>query len=139
MQYKQSTGQIFDRHGKLLGTGWSGNGSGKNNPKMQDVHNVGCLCRGWYIIGAPVNSSHTGNFTLQLTPYSDNEMFGRSEFKIHGSALGVDKDGFVTVNGKKYPVSEGCIIMSYDVRVIIWQIASSEDINILDNELEVIE
>jgi Protein of unknown function (DUF2778) len=139
MQYKQSTGQFFDRHGKLLGTGWAGNGKGKNNPLMQETHNVGPLCRGWYIIEKPYDSPHTGPFTLTLTPYSDTELFGRSEFKIHGSAANVDKDGFITVSGKKQPVSEGCIIQERAVRENIWKIVSSEDINIMDKDLEVIE
>ena len=137
MKYIQSTGQLFDRNGKLLGTGWAGNGLGKNNPSMQNVHDTGPLPCGWYIIGAPVNSAETGIFTLPLTPYSENEMYGRSDFKIHGHTVTFDKDGFTEINGKKEPISKGCIIQEHDVRVIIWNLASNKDINIFDNELEV--
>jgi hypothetical protein len=136
MQYKQLTGQLFSKNKVLLGTGWSGNGVGKNNPKMQNVKNVGCLPQGWYKIGAPYDSPHTGALTLPLEPYSDNEMFGRSNFKIHGSAPNVDSNGFIS--GTTTPVSEGCIIMPHDVRVMINNLTITEDINNLDNELEVI-
>lgn len=131
MKYKQSTGQIYDQKGNLLGTGWAGNGAGKNNPSMQDVHSVGPIPQGWYIIGEPYDSPHTGQFTLPLTPYQDNEMFGRDSFKIHGSAPNVDKDGFIT--GTKNPVSEGCIIQPRDVREKINNLRLA-----LDNELEVV-
>jgi hypothetical protein len=103
---------------------------------MQTIPNVGPIPTGYYKIGTPYDSPNTGIFTLPLTPFSDNEMFGRSEFKMHGSAPNVDNDGFIT--GTKTPVSEGCIIMPHDVRQNVYNISINEDINIIDNEIQVI-
>lgn len=96
MIYEQKTGRIISESGSIYGIGYSGAGAGKNNPEMQEVHNVGPLPRGKYHIGEPYNSLHTGPFTIPLIPFPENEMFGRDQFKIHGD------DGHGTG-------SEGCI------------------------------
>ena len=107
--YHQSTGQLF--HGSnLVGAGYSGHPpSGKNNPDMQDVPNVGPIPRGGYTIGAPHNTETHGPFVMSLTPNAENEMHGRTGFLIHGDSIA--HPGFA---------SEGCIIMSAEIRHNIW-------------------
>ena len=114
--FHQKTGILEDKYGKFIACGWSGNGLGKNNPDMQYVRDVGCLPAGIYTIGAPVYDPITGNYTLPLTPDPKTQMFGRGEFKIHGSFIGVvTPDGFAIINGQKKPVSEGCIILALTI------------------------
>lgn len=90
-QYQQSTGKISlindDGSEQLFGTGWAGHSEGKNNPAMQCVKNTGPLPCGWYTIGQPYDNPHTGVYTMDLTPDSENDMCGRSLFRIHGAAF----------------------------------------------------
>ena len=116
--YEQLTGRIL-QDDRLVGVGYAGSPAGKNNPDMQNVAVTGPLPRGTYTICAPQNSPHTGPFTLDLTPDPDNEMFGRSEFRIHGD--NVEHPG---------TASEGCIIMARAIREQIWTSG--------DHELEVV-
>jgi len=103
MKYSQSTGKITSESGSLFGIGYSGHGEGKNNPAMENISNVGPLPKGKYSIGLPYNSEHTGPFTIPLYPFPSNEMFGRSDFKIHGD------DGHGTA-------SLGCICTDRETR-----------------------
>ena len=107
--YKQSTGTL-SHDGLYIATGYSGAGDGKNNPDMQDVHNVGPLPRGSYTIGEPSDTKTHGPYVLHLTPAPENEMFGRSAFLIHGDSV-------------VHPgtASEGCMIFARTVREKIWQ------------------
>ncbi len=84
----------------LAGQGYSGTGKGLNNPDLEDKENVGPIPSGWYHIG-PIHDApySTKQGTMNLTPRSDNEMFGRILFRIHGSK------GFRNRAG-----STGCII-----------------------------
>jgi hypothetical protein len=111
--FSQSLGQLVDSTGVIVGRGWAGQGEGKNNPSLQTVPKVGPLPQGTYTINPPHDSSHTGPYTMDLTPDPSNEMFGRSEFRIHGAS-------------KSNPElsSEGCIVMPPAVRKAIW--ASSD-------------
>jgi hypothetical protein len=84
MTYEQQTGRFYSDSGWLFGTGFAGNGEGKNNPSMQHIKNKGPLPCGSYKIGKPYDSPHTGPFTIPLEPFPENEMYGRSDFKIHG-------------------------------------------------------
>jgi hypothetical protein len=116
--FKQSTGAMSDVQG-VLEIGWAGQREGRNNPAMQSVHNEGPLPQGTYTIGEPHDSPHTGPYTMDLTPSLSNNMFGRSEFRIHGAALH-DPD----------LSSDGCIIIPRPAREKIWESG--------DHELEVI-
>lgn len=116
--YKQSTGELF-HNGTLVGTGYAGAGDGKNNPDMQQVHNVGPLPQGEYDIQPPQDTVTHGPFVLPLVPSENNEMFGRSAFLIHGDSV---------VNPGT--ASQGCIIMPKAVRKSVW--------NSGDRELQVI-
>ena len=55
--FSQSSGIITDDYGTYVAMGWAGNHSGKCNPKMQDVPNVGPLPQGVYKIG-PWEADH---------------------------------------------------------------------------------
>lgn len=114
--YSQRTG-ILLHDNVMIGTGYSGFGVGKNNPIMQDVHNVGPIPQGRYSIGQPedLEGGPHGPFVLPLTPDPTNEMFGRSGFLIHGDS-------------EAHPgqASQGCVIMSRPVRDAIQKWGDSE-------------
>jgi len=117
--YKQSAGQLY-HNDKLIGSGYSGskNQNGYNNSILQDKHNIGPIPKGnWKFVSAPYNSIHTGNYTLDIESEGNTNTFGRSGFKMHGDSL--DNPGYA---------SEGCIIMPYDVRVIVYK---SKDLSLL--------
>lgn len=107
--YSQGTGNLFDRKGKHIATGYSGHGQGRNNCSMQHVPRVGPTPQGMWKIGKPRNSKNVGPFALPLTPMPGTETFGRSAFLIHGD------DGDVNLDE-----SLGCIIQRRKVREAIW-------------------
>lgn len=106
--YQQSTGQL-SLNGDLVGIGYSGAGEGKNNPDMEDVHNVGPIPAGGYTIGEPQDTTTHGPYVLRLTPEPDNSCCGRSGFLIHGDSVRAPGTA-----------SEGCIIMPRAVRERVW-------------------
>lgn len=107
--FESSTG-CLTREGILLAKGYAGNGDGKNNPAMQDIRDIGPLPVGFYTICAPRFDSKTGIFTLDLIPDAANQMFGRSEFRIHGDRR----------TGPPGLASEGCIVLPMFARERIW-------------------
>lgn len=106
--YEQKTGKLFHNDDYIV-TGYAGYGQGKNNPEFQSVRDIGPLPKGLYNIGAPYNSARTGGYTLTLTPDNHNEMFGRSDFRIHGDAMKVPGTA-----------SHGCIVVPLEIRHQIW-------------------
>ena len=120
--YEQRTGKL-SHNGEVVATGYAGgnegrNPEGKNSPEHQSVPKVGPLPQGKYKFGTPVAQSHLGPFAIPLIPDPANEMFGRSDFYMHGDT---------TPSGN---ASEGCIIMARAIRNAA---AASPD-----NELEVV-
>lgn len=107
-RYQQSTGIYQDKTGLTLCLGYSGHGIGKNNPAYQRMKNLGPIPRGFYSIGKSFDSDTHGPFCLRLTPFPENEMFGRDGFLIHGDS-------------KANPgmASEGCICLPHNARVRI--------------------
>jgi len=97
--YRQIDGALLDQNEKILSFGYSGAGAGKNNPEMENVHDVGPIPRGRYRIGKPVDTVTHGPRVLPLTPFPENKMFGRSGFLMHGDSV---------VNPGT--ASEGCIV-----------------------------
>jgi len=84
--YSQKTGDL-EQDGTHVATGYSGAGEGKNNPTLQNVHNVGPIPQGdWTITGPPVNTEDHGPFVLRLNPVSGTETFSRSGFLMHGDS-----------------------------------------------------
>jgi hypothetical protein len=109
--YEQSTGRWLDPDGALLTVGYSGNGAGLNNPGMQMVHDTGPLPEGVYLIGPPTTTVRHGPDALPLTPDAANQMYGRSDFMVHGDEV---------LHPGMHLASDGCIIMSRSARDAIW-------------------
>lgn len=120
--YEQRTGRMYGPDDVLVGVGYSGAGDCKNNPVTQTMHNRGPLPRGIYYIGTAKNTVTHGPFVLPLTPDPSNEMFGRDGFLIHGDSV-------------IHPgtASEGCIILSRDVREAI-AISGDKDLQVIDRK-----
>lgn len=111
--WHQASGALVSPTGAIVATGYSGLGKGKNNPAMQNVKGIGPIPRGEYVIGPVYDSNHTGPFTIMLTPKPENQMFGRSDFRIHGDSK--------TSPGR---ASHGCIILP---RITREEIVASKD------------
>src|SRR5271169_2932681 len=123
--FQQSTGQILRPDWTLLTVGYAGGDcgmapSGKNNPAMQNLHNIGPLPQGKYVMVAVEDHPKLGPFTIVLVPDPANVMYGRSLFRIHGDSI-------------KSPgnASDGCIVCARFAREELW--ASS------DHDLQVIQ
>ena len=116
--YSQSTGE-FKRGDSVLAIGYSGNGEGRNNPKMQNVPMHGPLPQGLYTIQKPSVHPKLGPVAMELLPDSKNQMFMRSGFFLHGDNL-------------NHTASDGCIILPHDVRTAV-----AEDVLQGNNVLEV--
>jgi Protein of unknown function (DUF2778) len=110
--YSQTSGEMRDAAGVLLGTGYAGHGEGVNNPAMQSIHNTGPLPQGIYTINPPIDTITHGPYVMWLTPDPANEMFGRSGFGIHADEI---------ANPGKRLASTGCIVIGN--RVAIWTAA----------------
>ena len=113
--YRRSPAQLFNSEGILVGEGYSGHDEGKNNPSLENVHNVGPIPRGRYDIGEPFNSPEHGPLAMPLTPQPGTDTFGRSGFLMHGDSI-------------EHPgeASLGCIIMPHDVRELVANGADKE-------------
>jgi hypothetical protein len=82
--YNQQNGSI-SHDGRLVGTGYSGFNSGKNNQAAEQVHDVGPIPRGAWKIGSAIeHHPELGANVLPLTPGTSTDTFGRSGFFIHG-------------------------------------------------------
>ena len=123
--YSQSTGIMTRSNGVQIAHGWAGNDyradtnpsgiKGKNNPAAQNIHCIGPLPQGLYLLDA-WESEHPGlgPWVCHLTPSPANEMFGRSGFYIHGPSQ-TDPDGS----------SEGCICLLRTDRMSVKQSGES--------------
>lgn len=109
--YEIITGNLYHDGKDLIGKGYSGHPPHVNDPDAIQIHNEGPIPPGLYSITPPHDSQH-GPYTLGLAPHDQNEMFGRSGFLIHGDRI--DAVG-------KQLASQGCIIMSRDVREAVWK------------------
>lgn len=123
--WDQSAGMLKASNGKTVATGYSGKGSGKNNPAAQAIRAVGPIPRGLWKIGAPYNSKNVGPFALPLYAVDGklddvHAPTGRSAFRIHGDSARNPGNS-----------SNGCIILSRVVREQIWRSG--------DHELQVVE
>lgn len=116
--YNQSNGNL-SRDGELIGTGYSGFDTGRNDPACEAEPNVGPIPRGVWAIGTLFSSETHGPDCLHLLPMEGTDTFGRSGFLMHGDSI-------------QHPgsASHGCIIMPRQVRL---QVAESGD-----TELEVV-
>ena len=117
--YSQATGRLWDDNGNLKAVGYSGNGSGKNNPARQGLKNVGPIPRGLYSIGDWYHSKRIGPYAIPVNPV-DHNCLGRTYFRIHGDSRSDPGNA-----------SKGCMIFPPDIRQDI--------IDSDDNLLKVIE
>lgn len=113
--YRQSIGEMF-HDGELVGQGYSGVLTNKNNPDRQQVKGMGPLPRGTYRIGATTLSK--GPMTIELHQIS-GDSFGRNLFRIHGERINKPA-GFA---------SAGCIILAPSIRRLIKD--SSEHLEVI--------
>jgi hypothetical protein len=111
--YSQTTGQLT-HNGVAVTQGYSGSGTGRNNPDAETQANVGPIPRGRYTIGPPHQGTHTGPHTMNLTPFG-HRANGRTDFRIHG-------------DNSTHTASTGCIILPLQIR---HQISGSGD-NVID-------
>jgi RHS repeat-associated protein len=119
--YQQSTGNLYhidvSGHANFEGTGYSGHGTGRNNPSMEKMANVGPIPQGTWNIGPSYTSPKTGPVTMNLDPCPNTRTYGRDYFRIHG-------------DNPRHPgrSSEGCIVLPPSVRR---RIAESSDRDLL--------
>ena len=111
--YNSADGTL--RHdGELLTmTGWSGHDLGRNNPAMEEDHDIGPIPRGKWAIGGAEDGTHLGPIAMPLTALGDTNTFGRSGFFIHGASSIHPSES-----------SHGCVILPHDIRE---QIDASDD------------
>jgi RHS repeat-associated protein len=104
--WKQKTGSMDRMIDGIVvdhaGTGFSGNGKGKNNPLAEDQGdaynpNWGPTPAGKYIIGKAYTNAKTGPISINLTPEDPNSVYSRGPFLIHG---GVKSEGCQVLNPK---------------------------------------
>ena len=106
--YSQYTGGL-QHNAQHVGSGYSGHGTGLNNPSAQNQPNIGPIPQGHYKIGpAHQPLDHLGPLALPLYPDAANTMFGRFGFFIHGDNPQMD-----------HTASDGCIVLSRPLREAI--------------------
>jgi len=109
--YSQSTGVMAcydDDTGRqyYFRVGYSGTGSGRDNPDAQNQPNAGPIPRGnWQMSGDWYNSPNTGANTMNIVPQNGNSCLDSSRdcdsFRIHG-------------NNSSNDASHGCIVLPAD-------------------------
>ncbi|MEO6339536.1 MAG: tlde1 domain-containing protein [Caulobacteraceae bacterium] len=99
--YDSRTG-AFGHGSGIITTGYSGTGSGRNNPDLEAAKNVGPIPRGKYRIGQAINHPRLGPIAIPLTP-DGHDAKKRTEFFIHGDNL-------------NHNASHGCIILNHNAR-----------------------
>lgn len=106
--YRQSTGEMIDPSGKVIGIGYSGKGAAKNDPGKERVKGEGPIPKGrWKITALRETTMNHGPYVLVLAPGPKTRTYGRSGFLCHGD----NKDGTASL---------GCIIQRRSVRETIW-------------------
>lgn len=129
--YRQRTGELL-WDGELVGVGYSGlddgdgvlePGEGKNDPEAEALRGVGPIPRGRYRIGPAFTHPTKGKLVMQLIAMPGTDTHGRSGFLIHGDS-----------RLRPGTASLGCIVMPYDVRLIV-----SDCVADGDDELEVVD
>jgi hypothetical protein len=94
---------------RLLGSGYSGSGAGKNDPALDFIPNVGPIPIGkWLLVGLEERGDlHPP--VIRLAPAPGTETFHRGGFLIHGDSIAHPGEA-----------SHGCIILPHEVREAIW-------------------
>ena len=100
--YKQSTGEL-QHNGEFQGNGYSGTGSGRNNPALQNIAGIGPIPQGQYVIGPAHSDGPLGPCVMNLDPAPGTDTFSRTLFRIHGDSVNHD-------------ASHGCIVLGPSIR-----------------------
>lgn len=117
LTFQQSTGEVRDAEGAFIAKGWAGHGEGKNNPHLQDIHNIGPLPQGLYFVGPWEELHHgLGPWVAHLEQI-EGDTFGRSAFYIHGPAVDPSRFG---------QESKGCIVLPRASRMIVKALAPDQ-------------
>ena len=113
LTYSQSTGALVDADKGVVAQGWAGNGEGKNNPAMQEVHGVGPLPQGRWMLGHwEAFHPGLGPLVCRLTQV-EGETYGRDGFFIHGASQVLDPaHGY----GQE---SKGCLVLPRSQRELL--------------------
>ena len=106
--WKQSLGRLFIGD-QFISMGYSGAGSGKNNPSAQNVPDVGPIPVGAYLMEEPRDTDTHGPYVIPLTPLEGTQMWGRAGFLLHGDSV-----------ANPGSASEGCIILPRQARELAW-------------------
>lgn len=109
--FEQRTGRLL-KDGVLVGVGYSGFGTGKNNPDDHEK-NEGPIPVGEYTIGPAYTHPRLGVCTMDLIPSPGNEMYGRDLFRMHGDSA-----------AHPGQASHGCPVLPLPART---QVAGSPD------------
>ena len=105
--YEQDTGWLCYA-GARIAKGYAGAPAFINAYAAQEMHNLGPLPRGNYLMEAAIKHPHLGPDAIPLTPHPENRMFGRSDFFIHGDNHAAPGNG-----------STGCICMPWATRQLL--------------------
>ena len=106
--YEQASGTMIYPDGHTIARGYSGHGTGLNNPADEAVHGIGPIPAGeWTIDPVPLAHTACGPLALGLSPVGFGA-HGRSLFRIHGDNAAMN-----------HTASDGCIILSRPVRQAI--------------------
>ena len=118
-EYQQATGTFTAPSGEVAGTGYSGQPPHVNIDLDQSLRNLGPIPEGLWQAVELVPESKLGPFAIRLEPYPETQTFGRSGFYMHGDSI--SHEGFA---------SDGCIILSRNVRESFWA-SADHDINVI--------
>jgi hypothetical protein len=106
--YSQSTGNLTNPEGIVVGQGYSGNGADLNLPSADGVMDHGPIPAGMWEIGQFADRPVVGEFAAPLTPAPDTDTLGRSGFYCHGDNPQMD-----------HTASDGCIVLPKALREAI--------------------
>lgn len=101
-QYDVVVGNFYDPSGHLVGRGYSGRATGRNNVLYEHCRGYGPIPRGLWFMGRGIDHPRLGPQAIPLLPRG-HTAFGRSEFFIHGDKIGGN-------------ASRGCIILDRHLR-----------------------
>ena len=103
--YQIKTGEV-KLNDKIVGYGYSGNGTFLNDPTKTDIPDHGPIPQGlWHLGGWEEQHGKLGGIVIHLAPDVTTNTFGRSAFFIHGDNFKVN-----------HTASDGCIILSKELR-----------------------
>ena len=93
---------------EFIGFGYSGHASNLNDIHKENQQGIGPLPKGLYRITKVYDDPERGVHTCVLTPDTENKMYGRAGFLIHGDTP-----------AEAHAASDGCIIMPKWCRMLL--------------------